>query len=154
MFDKLFDSKQKHNTPAIIFLDIKKAFDTVDKLKCYGVDIIVILWIESYLTGRKQATKFLGIKSIKFCAPQGSLLGPLLFSIYINDMVNACNLSKPYLFADDGALLFENICRITYLNIRIELLTIIKWLCVNKLSLNTDKLLVFDNAPLSVRLNL
>ena len=71
-------------------------------------------------------------------------------------MVNACNLSKPYLFADDGALLFENICRKTYLNIRIELLTIIKWLCVNKLSINTDqtKLLVFDNAPLSVRLNL
>ena len=55
MFDKLFDSKQKHNTPAIIFLDIKKAFDTVDhkilidKLKFYGVDGIVNLWIESYL---------------------------------------------------------------------------------------------------------
>ena len=54
MFNKLFDSKQKHNTPAIIFLDIKKAFDTVDhkilidKLKFYG---IVNLWIESYLTG-------------------------------------------------------------------------------------------------------
>ena len=65
-------------------------------------------------------------------------------------MVNACNLSKPYLFADDGALMFENICRKTYLNIRIELLTIIKWLCVNKLSLNTDetKIIVFDNAPL------
>ena len=57
---------------------------------------------------------------------QGSLLGPLLFSIScITDMVNACNLSKPYFFADDGALLFENICRKTYLNIRIELLTII-----------------------------
>ena len=91
-------------------------FDTVDhkilidKLKFYGVDGTVILWIESYLTGRKQATKFLGIKSIylciKFGVPQGSLLGPLLFSIYINDIVNACNLSKPYLFADDGALLF------------------------------------------------
>ena len=111
-------------------------------------------------TGRKQATKFLGIKSIflsiKFGVPQGSLLGTLLFSIYINDMVNACNLSKPYLFADDGALLFENICRKTYLNIIIELLTIIKWLCVNKLYLNKDKtkLLAFDNAPLSVRLNL
>ena len=52
MFDKLFDSEQKHNTPAIIFLDIKKAFDTVDhkilinKLKFYGVDGIVILWIK------------------------------------------------------------------------------------------------------------
>ena len=136
MFDKLFDSKHKHNTPAITFLDIKKAFDTVDhkilidKLKFYGVDGTVILWIESYLTGRKQATKFLGIKSIflsiKFGVPQGSLLGPLLFSIYITDMVNACNLSKPYLFAYDGALLLENICCKTYLNIRIELLTIIK----------------------------
>ena len=69
-------------------------------------------------------------------------------------MVNACNLSKPYLFADYGALLFENICRKRYINIRIELLTIIKR--VNKLFLNTDKtkILVFDNAPLSVRLNL
>ena len=125
----------------------------------YGVDGIVILWIESYLTGRKQATNFLGIKSIflsiKFGVPQGILLGPLLFSIYINDMVNACNLSKPYLFADYGAFLVENICRKTYINIRIELLTIIKWQRVNKLSLNTDKtkILVFDNAPLSVRLN-
>ena len=120
----------------------------------YGIDGILILWIESYLTVRKQATKFFGIKSIflsiQFGVPQGSLLGPLLFSIYITDMVNACNLSKPYLFADDGALMFENICRKTYLNIRIELLTIIKWLCVNKLSLNTDetKIIVFDNAPL------
>ena len=50
-------------------------------------------------------------------------------------MVNACNLSNPYLFADDGALLFENICRKTYLSIKIEMLTIIKWLSANKLSL-------------------
>ena len=99
----------------------------------------VIQWVKSYLSDRKQATKFLGEKSIylsiKFGVPQGSLLGPLLFSIYINDMVNACNLSNPYLFADDGALLFENICRKTYLSIKIEMLTIIKWLSANKLSL-------------------
>ena len=69
MFDKLFDSKHNGNTPAIIFLDIKKAFDTVDhkilldKLKFYGVDGTVILWIENYLTGRKHATKFLGIRA-------------------------------------------------------------------------------------------
>ena len=82
------------------------------------------------------------------------VLGPLLFSIYINDLVNACNLSNPYLFADDGALLFENICQKTYLSIRIEMLTILKWLNVNKLSLNVDKtkILVFDNANFSVKI--
>ena len=62
MFDKFFDSKSKRNTPAIIFLDIKKAFDTVDhkilieKHKFYGADGTVILWIKNYLSDRKQAT--------------------------------------------------------------------------------------------------
>ena len=71
-------------------------------------------------------------------------------------MVDACNLSNPFLFADDGALLFENICRKTYLSIKIEMLTIVKWLSVNKLSLNIDKtkILIFDNALFSVKINL
>ena len=145
---------------------LKKAFDTVDhdilieKLKFYGLDGTVILWFKSYLEGRKQYTKLYGIKStylnIICGVPQGSLLGPLLFSIYINDIVNACNLSKIYLFADDGALLFDNICRKTYLSIQIEMLTIIKWLAVNKLSLNTEKtkILIFDNIKFAVKINL
>ena len=79
-----------------------------------------------------------------------------MFCIYINDLVNACNLSHPYLFADDGALLFGNICRKTYQSIRIEMMTILKWLNVNKLSLNVDKtkILIFDNANFSVKIKL
>ena len=70
--------------------------------------------------------------------------------------MNACNLSKPYLFADDGALMFDNICRKTYLSIQIEMLTIIKWLAVNKLSLNAEKtkVLIFDNIKFAVKINL
>ena len=74
----------------------------------------------------------------------------------MNDMVNACNLSKPYLFADEGSLLFDDICGKTFLSIRIEMLTVIKWLSVNKLSLNIDKtkFLIFYNAQFSVKIKL
>ena len=111
----------------------------------------VYKWIKSYLENREQFVSVNGKNSTKkqitYGVPQGSILGPLLFSIYINDMVNACNLSKPYLFADDGALLFNNICRQTFIGMKIELMTIIKWLNVNKLTLSIEKTnyIVFDN---------
>ena len=161
LIDEIYKSKSKCFKPGIIFLDIKKAFDTVnhdillEKLKYYGIGGIVLIWFQNFLTNRYQCTKLNGNQS-SFLAvlsgiPQGSILGPILFSIYINDINYACNLSTPYLFADDGALFFEDSCRNSFINMKIELLTIIKWLSANKLSFNADKteFMIFDSADLN-----
>ena len=159
IIDEIYNSKSNGQIPAIIFLDIKKAFDTVnhdiliEKLNHYGISGTVILWFINYLSGRYQCTKMGNTVSsllLILCGvPQGSLLGPILFTIYINDLQNACKLSLPFLFADDGALLFKDISRKSYMNMQIELLIINKWLDANKLALNVEKTeyMVFDQHP-------
>ena len=109
----LWNIDNKHLN-GVIFLDLKKAFDTMDhailleKLKLYGVDCLSLKWFRSYLSDRKQQT-FIGGAQSDFCnvicgIPQGSILGPLLFTIYINDLPS-CNLfSKPRMYADDTTL--------------------------------------------------
>ena len=162
LFDKIFEDKASGNKPAILFLDIKKAFDTVThkllikKLQHYGLSGIVIKWFESFLTTRYQQTKIgelLSELTLVICGvPQGSVLGPILFSIYINDICNACKEATPFLFADDGALYFKNVKRGELFNVKREILNICRWLQVNKLKLNTSaieeksktKLLIFD----------
>ena len=101
-----------------VFIDLQKAFDTVDhkillrKLEIYGVRGVANNWFRSYLTNRIQYVSYSDTISSKrklsIGVPQGSVLGPLLFLIYINDLCNAISYSKTSLFADDTSLVYSD----------------------------------------------
>ena len=154
----IVDTLEKNEIGVCIFLDFAKAFDTVNheiligKLEHYGIRGVALNWLENYLENRMQCTEIGDTQSelelIKCGVPQGSVLGPLLFLIYINDIVNSSKLFKFTLFADDTSLYYscKNTNNLEWL-VNSELSKISEWLSANRLSLNVakSKLLYFTN---------
>ena len=150
MVEKVREAWDKGDVGIGVLIDLKKAFDTVDhrillaKLEHYGIRGQALKLFESYLTDRTQYVQYDGFESergpLSCGVPQGSVLGPLFFLIYVNDMVKACPQLELVLFADDTNIfaqgkeladLFERV------NAGLEELS--RWFRSNKLTLNLKK---------------
>ena len=147
------------NYTAGVFADLKKAFNTADhnivleKLDYYGIRGAPKDWFYSYLDNQKQYDALNGsnssIKPILTGVPQGSVLGPLLFLIYINDLCKCVKYSETYHFADDTNMLLSHSSLETLAKrMNSDLKNLSQWLKANKLSLNVTKteLIIFHSS--------
>ena len=152
LVDYLKAEIDKKQTPVNIYLDLSKAFDTINhdillyKLEYYGIRGATLRLLKTYLTNRKQYVRYSTHSStmmnIKNGVPQGSILGPLLFSIYINDLVNTSRKFKFIMYADDTTIYF-NLEDFSLENRENEITNELNWVTIwlreNKLTLNADK---------------
>lgn len=145
----------------VVFLDLKRAFETVDrdrlikKLENYGIADTVLKWFGNYLQGRKQVVKCGSFVSEELQndigIPQGTILGPILFSLYINDLGLNLKYASYHLFADDTVIFINGKSKMeleTRLNEDLGRLT--NWLKINKLKLNTSKskVMIIERKPI------
>ena len=150
MYDKISASIDRKEFSIGIFIDLAKAFDVLDhnillsKLEHYGIRGICLEWFKSYLSNRKQCVVIKDnsstLKDISHGVPQGSILGPLLFILYVNDIVHCSSTLAFILFADDTNLFYSNPdINVLFQIVNLELSKLDQWFKANKLSLNVKK---------------
>ena len=148
--EKIRDALDKGEFSCGTFVDLQKAFDTVDhnillkKLDHYGVRGIANNLFKSYLNNRYHSVQILNRKSrqmlLQHGVPQGSVLGPLLFLIYINDLHNAIKNSQVFHFADDTSLVYSDVSlKKVNKHVNQDLTLLNHWLRANKICLNAKK---------------
>ena len=118
LINKIASAIDRHKTTPGVFLDLSKAFDAIDhqilfgKLEHYGIRGLAFEWIKSYFSCRQQFVQgnftCSSKQTIKCGAPQGSILGPRFFILYINAIPHASQLTQPLLFADDTSIFYSH----------------------------------------------
>lgn len=144
----IYDSMEEGFVVDSVYTDFSKAFDRVNhkllfaKLKAYGIDGTLLAWIISFVTNRYQQINVNNFKSSKFTVPsgvpQGSHLGPILFSIFIND-IGLCLNSDFLLFADDLKLFRKIVSHADCVILQNDLENLVQWCTDNDMHLNIDK---------------
>ena len=146
----LYSAMNNNEATIAVYIDAMKAFDTVnhkiliDKLRFFGIKGRCANWLKDYLNNRKQCTIANGIISelqlIKCGVPQGSVCGPLLFLLYINDISNSLKKCKVSLYADDTVLYYSsNNLDLAIQTVQKDLLELSNWCSINKLTINCKK---------------
>ena len=170
---EILKSRENNLNTISVFLDLSKAFDTLDpkilltKLEIYGMRGAVLNWFESYLTNRQlrvkcevsseNKTQYSKLYDVEFGTQQGSCLGPLLFLLFTNDLYLNIDYCHAILFADDTTV-YKSHRNIRYLKWCIEqdLMAISDWFKANKLTLNVGKTvyMFFGNSKCNSKPNL
>ena len=158
LIETIYKGLNNHDHNIATMIDLSKAFDTVNhhiliqKLEKYGIVDNALELFQCYLRNRKHFVKIgnsvSDMMTSNIGVPQGSILGPILFLIYINDLPQACNLAKPIIFADDTTLVISNKDNNNLINnLNHELNEVFSWCQSNRLTVNTNKteILLFSN---------